>query len=399
MGSVRTATGGSARLARCRPPPGFSLGAVKPCRESLGSSWVEQVELEEVARPRAQSYPAALLDSLLPPSTPPTPYQEEEDGLDCTDVFFSSSPSPLPPYCIDVSELEPASVWDSHCHLDFLARKLEREGVREGHRLDTSLGLDGQQLGDKFGGCVANFCDPRDWAMGRHGQQVSSVLEDCRTQDRVFLAIGCHPHFADKLLAGARLLQLERLARSYRGRLVAIGECGLDNSLKNTVLMAVQRRAFAAQVELALKLKLPLVLHIREAEEEGRQVLREAGVPKTWPIHRHCFTEGWEVAVSWLRLYPCSMLGLTGVVTFQTAGPVHEVARRLPLQHLLLETDAPYFLPSGVTRQSYSHSFAQPGHVIHVAAQIAALRKIPTVDVLMANKENIQKCYKIKMDE
>ena len=246
---------------------------------------------------------------------------------------------------------------------------------------------------------MANFCDPRDWAMGRHSQQVSSVLEDCRTQDRVFLAIGCHPHFADKLLAGARLLQLERLAKSYRGRLVAIGECGLDNSQKNTVMMAVQRRAFAAQVELALKLKLPLVLHIREAEEEGRQVLREVGVPKDWPIHRHCFTEGWAVAVTWLRLYPCSMLGLTGVVTFQTAGPVHEVARRLPLQHLLLETDAPYFLPSGVTRQSYSHSFAQPGHVIHVAAQIAALRKIPTVAVLRANKENIQKCYKIKMDE
>ena len=171
-------------------------------------------------------------------------------------------------------------------HRDFLGRRLEQKGVREGHRLETSLRLDSQQLGDKFGGCVANFCDPRDWAMGRHGQQVSTVLEDCTTQDRVFLAIGCHPHFADKLLGGARLLQLERLARNYRGRLVAIGECGLDNSQKNTVGMAVQRRAFAAQVELALRLKLPLVLHIREAEEEGRQVLREAGVPQDWPIHR-----------------------------------------------------------------------------------------------------------------
>ena len=303
--------------------------------------------------------------------------------------------SPLPPYCIEVSQLERASVWDSHCHLDFLARNLEKKGVREGHRLETSLRLDGQQLGDKFGGCVAVFCNPRDWAMGRYGLNVSTVLEDCRNQERVFLAIGCHPHRADKLLSG-EMLQLERLATSYMGRLVAIGECGLDKSRNNTVKMAVQRAAFAAQVKLALKLNLPLVLHIREAEEEGRQVLREAGVPQNWPIHRHCFTEDWEVAVSWLRLYPSSMLGLTGVVTYKTAGAVHEVARRLPLQHLLLETDAPYMLPSGVCRKSYSHSFSQPGHVIHVAAQIAALRKIPTVTVLQANRENIWKCYQIQ---
>ena len=303
-------------------------------------------------------------------------------------------PSPLPPYCIEVSELERASVWDSHCHLDFLARKLEQEGAREGHRLETSLRLDGQQLGDKFGGCVAIFCNPRDWTMGRYGLKVSAVLEDCKTQERVFLAIGCHPHFADKLLSRERL-QLERLATSYMGRLVAIGECGLDKSRNNTVKMSVQRAAFATQVELALKLRLPLVLHIREAEEEGRQVLREAGVPQNWPIHRHCFTEDWEVAVSWLRLYPSSMLGLTGVVTYETAGAVHEVARRLPLQHLLLETDAPYMLPSGVCRKSYSHSFSQPGHVIHVAAQIAALRNVPTVTVLHANMENIKKCYNI----
>ena len=365
-----TATGGSTRLAKWRSLPGPSQSVEKHCRESQGSSWAP---------------------------TPSTLCQQGEDGLDCTDIIFSSSPCPLPPYIIKVSDLERASVWDSHCHLDFLARRLLQKRVREGHSLDISLRLDGQQLGDKFGGCVANFCDPRDWAMGRHSQQVSSVLEDCRTQDRVFLAIGCHPHFADKLLAGARLLQLERLARSYRGRLVAIGECGLDNSQKNTVMMAVQKKAFAAQVELALKLRLPLVLHIREAEEEGRQVLREAGVPKDWPIHRHCFSEGWEVAASWLRLYPASMLGITGLVTYQTAGPVHEVARQLPLKHLLLETDSPYFLPTGVCRKSYKYSFAQPGHVIHVAAQIAALRKIPTVTVLMANRKNIRKCYNIEI--
>ena len=230
--------------------------------------------------------------------------------------------------------------------------------------------------------------------MGRYGSRVSSVLQDCTTQDRVFLAIGCHPHLANKL-GGERMMQLERLALSYSGRLVAIGECGLDNSQKNTVPLAIQKRAFAAQVKLALKLQLPLVLHIREAEEEGRQVLREAGVPKNYRLHRHCFTGAWEVAASWLRLYPASMLGITGVVTYQSASQVHEVARRVSLNNLLIETDSPYMLPSDVSKRTDGYSFSMPGHAIHVAAQVAALRKTTTARILQANRENIWKVYNI----
>ena len=79
-GSVKTATGGNAKLVKYRRPTGFSLSAAKPCSDTLGSSRAEQVELEEVVRPRAQSYPAALFDSMLAESLPPTttaiPYQQ-----------------------------------------------------------------------------------------------------------------------------------------------------------------------------------------------------------------------------------------------------------------------------------------------------------------------------------
>ena len=65
-----------------------------------------------------------------------------------------------------MSKLDPGTVWDSHCHLDFLGKNLVREGVQEGHRLEISLRLDGQDLGNKFGGVVANFCDPQvGWGM------------------------------------------------------------------------------------------------------------------------------------------------------------------------------------------------------------------------------------------
>ena len=219
---------------------------------------------------------------------------------------------------------------------------------------------------------MANFCDPRDWAYGQQGQDMAEVMRSCYDQPRVFLAVGCHPHFADRL-DGARLRQLERLARSLQGRFVAIGECGLDRSRKNDIPMQTQTKSFIAQVQLAMKLRLRLVLHIREAEEEGRAVLREQEVPADWPIHRHCFNDSWAVAEAWLRLYPGSKIGMTGLVTYGHAKAVHDVARRIPLDRLLLETDAPYSLPAGVGKATYRHRFAQPGHVVHVAAQVAYL--------------------------
>ena len=113
-------------------------------------------------------------------------------------------------------------------------------------------------------------------------------LSSCMAQSRVFLAIGCHPRFADRL-GSLQLKRLELLATGRRGGLVAIGECGLDLSHNNEVSLNVQKKAFSAQVSLALRLKLPLVLHIRRAEKEGRQLLQELGVPASWPMQRHCF--------------------------------------------------------------------------------------------------------------
>jgi TatD DNase family protein len=354
--------------------PGHPAAPPAGSRDSLASSsWAAEVEEAVSPPPSYASLMSRSLQSRSPatPTTPPTPYTPaSRDGCcDQDDSFFPAS-GRLPAYTIRRADLQPGDVWDSHCHLDFLARKLAREGTRHGERLEVSLRLDGENLGERFGGCVANFCDPRDWAHGQQGQDTAQVLRSCRDQPRVFLAVGCHPHFADRL-DDVRLLQLERLAGRLTGRLVAIGECGLDRSKKNYIPMETQTKSFTMQVQLALKLRLPLVLHIREAEEEGRAVLREQEVPADWPMHRHCFNDTWAVAEAWLRLYPGSKIGLTGLVTYGHAKAVHEVARRIPLDRLLLETDAPYFLPAGVGKTSYRHRFAQPGHVVHVAAQVA----------------------------
>ena len=115
---------------------------------------------------------------------------------------------------------------------------------------------------------------------------------------------------------------------------------------------------------------MPLVLHIRGAEEEAKELLKRKQVPANYRIHYHCFTGTLKAAEAWLSSYPASKIGLTGLVTFSHAKSVREVASGLPLDKLLLETDAPYFLPWGISKKYYRHEFSQPGHVLHVAAQV-----------------------------
>ena len=308
------------------------------------------------------------------PRTPPTPWNPADESCCSEPDTFSTASHSLPGYKICRKELAKGSVWDSHCHLDFLARKLNRENIKGGESLQMSLQSDGQQLGEKFGGCIANFCDPRDWAQGLRSQEVSKILTSCKGQTGVFLTLGCHPHFADKM-DGFSVQQLMRLARKMKGRVVAIGECGLDKSGKNRVPMEIQKKYFEAQIDIARELNLPLVLHIRGAEDEAKELLKKKKVPANFRIHYHCFTGTWKAAEAWLSAYPASKIGLTGLVTFDHARSVHEVARHIPLEKLLLETDAPYFLPSGVSKKSYKHTFSQPGHVVHVAAQVGNFLK------------------------
>ena len=81
--------------------------------------------------------------------------------------------------------------------------------------------------------------------------------------------------------------------------------------------LEVQIEAFKLQVQMAMKLNLPLVLHIRDAEEEGIAVLKECGLPRDWPVHRHCWNDRWDVCQDWLDLFPGSVVGITGLVTYR----------------------------------------------------------------------------------
>ena len=289
-------------------------------------------------------------------------------------------------------------MFDSHCHLDFIYRRLKGDGLGTVQSLKQCLAMDGEDLGSSFGGCVANFCNPTDWGQGRSGRLVSKDIENSMRDRRVFLTIGCHPHYADRM-RGNRTDQLAMLvsgkSQYLPRKVVALGECGLDYSRKNTIEKDLQKKVFTDQLKIAMQFKLPLVLHIRDAEADGYDVLAAAGVPSDWPIHRHCFTGGWEEASLWLKRYPASKIGITGIVTYERVTTVREVVRNIPLDRILLETDAPYFLPSRVDRNRFPWNCSLPGHVIHVAAQVASIKEVPLRTVLEQNLMNVHDIYNV----
>ncbi|XP_077486100.1 3'-5' RNA nuclease TATDN2-like [Amblyomma americanum] len=265
---------------------------------------------------------------------------------------------------------------DTHCHLDFIFRKVGHRGTyarfRNEHR-DT--------FPDCYEGCVANFCDPHTFKQ-RH------MWDAILTEDGVWGAFGCHPHMAREY---SEEIDEDLIRALEHPKVVALGEIGLDYSRRNKCEHGQQKRVFRRQVQIALNGRLPLIIHSRDSTSDTIGILKEM-VPSDYPIHRHCFTADWPEAQRWLMEFPNLCLGLTPLVSFPNAGGLVEVARKIPLDRLLIETDSPYFLPkSESNRLKTSH----PGMAIHVATWLASLRNIEVEDVMTAVRENTRRIYNI----
>lgn len=233
---------------------------------------------------------------------------------------------------------------DSHCHLDYPPMSDDLPAALERARAAGVVQI------------VHIGCSRRT---ARAAVATAEALQNGVPE--IFCAIGIHPHEATTVDDEA-LAELRALARSPR--VVAIGETGLDYHY-NRSPPEVQRTAMARQMALADALGLPVVFHIRDAHADAQAIVDAQ--PPARPGVIHCFSGTPEEADAWVArgFY----LSFSGIVTFPSAAPVQDAARRCPGDRLLLETDAPYLAP--VPKRGRKN---EPGYVAFTCAHIAGLR-------------------------
>ncbi|MFM1881125.1 MAG: hypothetical protein RLZZ344_1359 [Pseudomonadota bacterium] len=207
-------------------------------------------------------------------------------------------------------------------------------------------------------------------------EEAPTVLDQARRYPQVWASVGVHPDY-DEVIAEPTVDDLVRHAQDPK--VVAIGETGLDYYRLEGDL-EWQRDRFRTHIRAARTLGLPLIIHTRSAAEDTLRILREERADAVGGV-MHCFTENLDVARAAIDLG--FLISLSGIVTFKNAHQVHEVATEVPLEHLMIETDAPFLAPV-----PHRGKVNEPAWVVYVAARIAELKGVSVADVAAATSRN-----------
>lgn len=249
---------------------------------------------------------------------------------------------------------------DSHCHLDF-----PDYGEDQGHLLETMR---------------ANGVG---WALcaGVTLARLPRVLTIAEAYSNVFAGVGVHPDQQD----GHEPAVEELVALADHPKVVAIGETGLDY-YRLTGDLEWQRDRFRAHIRAARACGKPLIIHTRAAAADTLRVLREEKAQEVGGVF-HCFTESAEVAQQALDLG--FYISLSGIVTFKNAIALKAVAKRIPSDRLLVETDSPYLAPV-----PYRGKRNEPGYVRYVAEEVARLRETSFEELAITTTRNFFTLFK-----
>lgn len=213
---------------------------------------------------------------------------------------------------------------------------------------------------------------------------IKKAIELAETYDCIYAAVGWHPVDAIDMTE-TDLVWLEELAS--HPKVVALGEMGLDYHWDKSP-KDVQKDVFRKQIQLAKRVKLPIIIHNREATQDIVEILQEEGAEEVGGI-MHCFSGSVEVAKKCIEMNFYISLG--GPVTFKNAKKPKEVAAEIPLDKLLIETDCPYLAP-----HPYRGKRNEPSYVKLVAEQIAELKDLSIEEVAEKTTENAKKVFGIK---
>jgi TatD DNase family protein len=250
---------------------------------------------------------------------------------------------------------------DSHCHLDFP---------------DFADDLDGVVTRARAAG-VARIVSISTRVM-RHAE----LLAIAERFPDVYCSVGTHPHHADQELdIGVE----ELVARTRHPKVVAIGEAGLDYYYDKSPREA-QARGFRNHIAAARATSLPLVIHSRDADADMAQMLEEETGKGAFPAVLHCFTGGADLAQRAIALG--LFISFTGILTFKKSDDLRAIAKSLPADRILVETDAPYLAP-GPHRGKRN----EPASVVETAKVLAEARGLPPDEIARQTTENFFRLF------
>lgn len=250
---------------------------------------------------------------------------------------------------------------DSHCHLDFPDFAEERDAVVERAR---AAGI------------------RRMVTISTRVKKFEQVLSVAEAYDDVFCSVGTHPHNADEEL-DVTTADLVRL--SAHPKVVAIGEAGLDYYYDNAPREA-QATGFRRHIAAARETGLPLVIHARSADEDVAAILEDESGSGAFPFILHCFSAGRSLAETGIRLG--GYVSFSGILTFRNSEDIRAIARGLPLDRILVETDAPYLAP--VPHRGKRN---EPAFVADTARMLAETLDVSVEEVGRRTSDNVFRLF------
>jgi TatD DNase family protein len=248
---------------------------------------------------------------------------------------------------------------DSHCHLNFPELASNIDAIRQA-MADNQVG---------YALCISVTL-----------REFPQVLAMAEAHNNFYASVGVHPDYEDE-----PLLTVEELVTlAKHPKVIAIGETGLDY-YRLTGDLEWQRARFRTHIRAAIEAKKPLVIHTRAAADDTLRIMREENAQLIGGV-MHCFTESLEVALQAIELG--FYISFSGIVTFKNALALKEVARHVPLERILVETDSPYLAP-----MPFRGKTNQPAYVKYVAEEVARLRGISFEELAEASTNNFFRLF------
>jgi len=249
---------------------------------------------------------------------------------------------------------------DSHCHLDY----------PEFADLDAVV----RRAGEAGIGAMLTI--------GTELSRFPGVLAVAEAQDNIYCTVGVHPHEAGK---GDMVVLDELLRLAQHPKVVGFGETGLDYFYEHSP-RAEQQESFRIHIEAARRMRLPLIVHTRDADDDTLEILTDEMKKGAFPGLIHCFSasKAFGAQAVEMGLY----ISISGIITFNKADNVREAVKDLPLERLLVETDAPYLAPV-----PFRGKPNEPAYTRHTAEKLAEIKGVSFVELAQATTDNFYRLF------